>query len=238
MFKALYSRGMTRSEASWWRRFDPGQVREMVTEANDGIIAVAGMGLGLAGAGIPMFTAYAVVAISTFAGAMSVFGVKLGEAFAEREADLATQAEEQRLLELSPEEEIAELAEWFERKGVSPQTSRQVAEELSSSDALSAQLQLEHGIESITSSGAAWAIGAKSGLAFLLGALIPVAITMVTPAVWREEYTLITAAGALIITSVILAVLGRANMWYTLLRTLAIGVGTLGMSYLLGDWLL
>lgn len=234
----VYPLTMARSEASWWRRFDPGQVRELITETNDGIMAVAGMGLGLAGAGIPLFTSYAVVTISAVAGALSIFGTKVGEAFAEREAELATQAEEQGLLELSPDEEIAELAEWFVCKGVSPQTSRQVAEELSASDALSVQLQLEHGIEAITTASAAWASGIRSGSAFLIGAMIPLLVTMATPAVWREGYTIITAAGALILTSVILAALGRAKIWSTLLRTLGIGLGTLAISYLLGDWLL
>ena len=52
------------SEARWWDRFDPADIRERVTEVNDGIIAVAGMGLGLAGADVAASTAYAVIVIS------------------------------------------------------------------------------------------------------------------------------------------------------------------------------
>ena len=119
----------------------PDTARSRITDVNDGIIAaVAGMSLGLAGAEVSRTTAYAVITISAVVGALSVFGAELGEGFAQREAELATVAEEQRLLELGPEEEIEELVEWFEAKGVSTETSRKVAEELSDADALSAQL--------------------------------------------------------------------------------------------------
>lgn len=222
----------------WWRRFDPGDVRELTTEINDGIIAVAGMGLGLAGAGVSWWTAHAIVLLSSAAGALSVFGVKLGESFAEREAQQSMIVEEQRLLELSPEEEIRELAGWFEEKGVSAETSRRVAEEMSAADALSAQLQLEYGIEEVITSKTAWKLASRAGLAFLFGSLVPVLVTICVPAVWRSEYTILTAGLSLALTSAALSLMGRSNFWFTLARTLSLGLGAMALSYFLGDWLL
>lgn len=209
-----------------------------MTEINDGIISVAGMALGLAGAEVGLVSAKTIILISSLAGALSVFGVKLGEAFAERESQMATVAEEQRLLELSPEEEVAELAGWFETKGVSSETSRKVAEEMSEADALSAQLELEYGIHGVTTSRVAWGLALRAGLAFLFGSLAPVLATMfVTDHAWREEHTLITAVVALTLTSALLSWLGRSRLLYTIVRTLALGLGTLGLAYLLGDLL-
>lgn len=208
-----------------------------MTETNDGIIAVAGMGLGLAGAEITLPSARVIVLVSSVAGALSVFGVKLSENLAEREAQLALAAEEQRLLDLSPEEEVAELAEWFEERGVTPDTARAAAEEMSARDALSAQLQLEYGIDRVATPMSAWGLSLRAGVAFLLGSLIPVLVTFLTPNSWREGYTIGTAVIALTITSAILAMLGRARFWFTVFRTLALGLGTLALTYLLGDLL-
>lgn len=217
---------------------EPATVRDRVAEVNDGILAVAGMGLGLAGAEVAAGTTYAVVCISALAGALAVFGVRLGETFASREAELATAAEEQRLLELSPDEEIAELAQWFEAKGVSQETARAVAVELSASDALSAQLEIEYGIRELTSSRHAWRDAAVSGVAFAVGSLFPVLVTFLLPITWRVSYTMIVATVSLVVTSVVLSRLGHSNIWFTILRSVAIGLSTLGLTYLLGDWLI
>lgn len=224
--------------AQWWRHLDAADVRERITDVNDGIIAVGGMGLGLAGAGVSATTSYAVIAISATAGAMSVAGTKLGESFADREAQQSTVAQERRLLALTPDEERAELVDWFESKGVRPDTARRVADELSASDALSAQLEIEYGIRTLTSTRDAWTDGLFSGLAFLLGAALPVLIALVTPLPWRSEWTVAVACLSLVITSVVLARRGRSRIWLTILRSLAVGLGTLAASYVLGDWLI
>lgn len=223
---------------SWWSHGEPADFRERVTDINDGIIAVAGMGLGLAGAEVAPATALAVIAISTAAGALSVAGTKLGEAFAEREAEQATVAEELRLLELTPDEEQAELVEWFVAKGVTSDTAQRVAEELSTADALSAQLEIEYGIRTLTTRRDAWTEGLWSGLAFLFGAMLPVLVAFLTPVPWRTEWTVAVACLSLMATSIVLARRGRSHIWNTVLRSVAVGVGTLAVSYVLGDWLI
>ncbi|HMS77365.1 VIT1/CCC1 transporter family protein [Gordonia sp. (in: high G+C Gram-positive bacteria)] len=219
-------------------RISPDTARSRITDVNDGIMAVAGMSLGLAGAEVSRTTAYAVITISAVVGALSVFGAELGEGFAQREAELATVAEEQRLLELEPEEEIEELVEWFEAKGVSTETSRKVAEELSDADALSAQLEIEYGIRELTSTRDAWAEGFSAGIGFLIGALAPVAIAYLIPFGWREEWTIIAAITSLIVTSFVLASTGGSNIGKTVARSVIMGAGTLAASHFLGDWLI
>ncbi|UAK36335.1 VIT1/CCC1 transporter family protein [Gordonia bronchialis] len=223
---------------SWWSRIEPDDARERITDVNDGIVAVAGMGLGLAGAEVSAATSYMVISVSTLVGAMSVFGAKLGESFADREAQQATVDYERSRIERTPEEEIAELADWFEAKGVTPQTARAVAEELSEADALSAQLEIEYGIRDLTTPSDAWQDGLWAGLAFVLGALVPLLIAVLVPINWRSEWTILAATLALILTSVVLSVLGRSRIWMTIARSVIVGLGTLGVSYALGDWLL
>lgn len=221
----------------WWRPFDPANVHEMITESNDGIIAIAGVALGLMGAEINVTTAATVITMSTVAGALSVFGVRLGQNYAQRESQLATLKEEERLLALSPEEEVRELAEWFEGKGVSADTSLVVAKELSEDNALAVQLELEYGIRKITSRRTVWLLSILSGLSFIVGALIPLAISHFVPVSWRNEYTILAAVAALLLTSVLLTWLGRSRFWPTVIRSLTVGLTTLSLTYFLGDWL-
>ena len=111
-----------------WRNAAPGEVRTWITDINDGIITVAGMELGLVGAQVPQQTAYAVISINALVGALAVFGVKLGERYADREAEADLIRQESDRLALSPDDEKAELIAWFEERGVCPSTARGVAD--------------------------------------------------------------------------------------------------------------
>lgn len=196
------------------------------------------MAMGLVGADVGAMTAVAVITMSTAAGALSIFGVTLGQNYAHRESQLATLEEEKRLLEQSPQEEIEELAGWFEAKGVSAQTSLEVAQEMSRENALAAQLELEYGIREVMSVHSVWMNAIFAGLAFVAGAMIPVMIAYLVPFSWRDEYTVVTAVLALTITSVILTWLGKSKFWPTVARTLTVGMATLAITYYLGDWLI
>lgn len=222
----------------WWRQMDPADVRERITDVNDGIIAVAGTGLGLAGAEVGRATSYAVITIAAAAGTLSMFAVKLSESMTEREAHLSTAEYERRRLETTPEEEIAELVSWFESKGVCPETARVVAEEMSATDPVGAQLELEYGISRVASRRDTVVAALWAGLAFLTGAALPVLATLLVPFQWRTEWTLLAAGASLAVTSVILARRGHSNVALTVVRSLVIGLTTLGLSYAVGDLVL
>jgi vacuolar iron transporter family protein len=219
----------------WLDRFDAAAARERVTDVNDGVMSLAGLSEGLSAAHAPPATILLVIVVSTVAGAIAVASAKLGEGLADREAQQRVVAEERRLLNLSPAEEIAELAQHFEAKGVSPETARRVAEELSAADALSAQLETEHGILELASTSGASRNAFWSGVAFMLGATGPVVIAYLSPGQWLEEYTLVTALIWLSATSLVLARLGHTRVLYTLLRSLLIGLASLGASYVLSS---
>lgn len=229
---------MPNALARWWRDVDPADLRDRLTDVNDGIIALAGTGLGLAGAEIDPRTSVAVLLLSMTMGAFAVFGVQLCEAMSHREAQQSAVEHEQRLLELTPDQEVAELAAWFEAKGVSAPTSMQVARELSDADALSAQLEIEYGIRELTSPGDNWREAVTAGLAFLFGATLPVVAMVVVPLPWRSEFTIAAALTALAVTSIVIARRGYANVYRTALRSLLIGGAALALGYLLGDWVM
>jgi VIT1/CCC1 family predicted Fe2+/Mn2+ transporter len=203
-------------------------------DANDGIIATAGLLQGFAGAGagdrLLLFTSIAAM----LAGGLSAGGAKWAEVAAEREGELELAAEEQAEIDRDPAGELAELAGYWESRGLTPDLAHEVAQQLMARDALSAQLDAEHGIEEITERSAPWWQGLETAVAFMIGAAIPVIITFLAP-VAIETWAIIAAVVvSLALTSLVAAGVGRLSAVRMLIRSLVVGLGTMGVSYLAG----
>lgn len=219
------------------KRIDPASVRNRVENVNDGILAIAGFSEGLAGGGEIQNLWSPIILLAAFAGALSVACVVLSAGLADRDAELLVAAEEQRRLALAPAEQIAEIAAHYEGRGVTPATAQRVAEELNAADSLGAQLQID-GFDKRTTVSGAIRVALGAGVAFLVGAAVPILISVITPVTWRDEYTVLAVAVALGITSIVLARLGHTRIWQTLSRSIFIGLAALGSSYLIGSVLL
>ncbi|WP_223359091.1 VIT1/CCC1 transporter family protein [Leifsonia sp. ZF2019] len=213
---------------------DAASLRSWTVDANDGIIATAGVLEGFAGAGASDATLLTAAVVATIAGGLSLGGAKWSEEAAEREAQLRVAREEAAQLELSPEEEVVELAGYYERKGVSAAVARQVAEELTAADALGAQLEAEHGIREVMARAAPVWAGVSASAAFVLGALVPLLITVLVPGKLEAWAVLVAVIASLVLTSVVSARSGRTGVLRTMTRSLTVGVGTLGISFLAG----
>ncbi|QAY59360.1 hypothetical protein ET475_04720 [Microbacterium protaetiae] len=215
----------------WW---DAATLRSWAVDANDGIIATAGILEGFAGAGASDNVLVVAAAAATVAGALSLGGTTWAEASAEREAQLIIAAEESAALAAHPDDEIAELTAYYERKGLDAALARQVAEQLSERDALRAQLESEYGIDDVMSIGETVGAGVGAGVAFLVGAIIPLLITIFVPGALETWAILIVVALSLGLIAVIAARTGRVSLTRTLVRSLSVGVGTMIVSWLVG----
>jgi VIT1/CCC1 family predicted Fe2+/Mn2+ transporter len=200
-------------------RLDRRAVRTHLVDVNDGVIATAGVVEGLLAAGAAITTIVVAALSAMLGGGVALGGMKYSEAADERDAELAVLAEERRLHELQPEEELAELAALYEDKGVSPALARQVAEELSTKDALLHHAEVEHGItlngDSPTPAGTA----VLAGLGFMVGAAVPLVVSMAAPAAWRIPLTVLAVVATLCVTATVVARLGGLSIGRTVLRT-------------------
>ena len=208
--------------------------RQWAVDANDGIIATAGLLEGFAGAGASDQVLVTAATAMIVAGSLGLGGAKWAEEAGELDAQRRSIAEEQAELAASPDAEEAELARYWENKGLTPGVAKQVAQQLTAKDALAAQLEYEHDIDEPTPPWQpAWA-GVTSGLAFLVGALIPLMITVFVP-VQIEVWAIVVAVVlSLALTSSLAARAGRMSLPRTLVRTLGVGVGTMLVSYVVG----
>src|SRR5262249_56892747 len=126
---------------------DRERFRDLIVDANDGIVAIAGVVEGVLAAGLGNRAAATAVLMTTVAGGIALGGSRYTEEAAERDAREALLDEERRQLGRSPDEELDELTAFYEAKGLSPEVARVVATELTSTDALAAHAEEEHGIE-------------------------------------------------------------------------------------------
>jgi VIT1/CCC1 family predicted Fe2+/Mn2+ transporter len=213
---------------------DRESLRSWTLVANDGIIATAGILEGFAGAGAGNRTLITAATTATVAGMLTVGGVEWAEAAAERDAQLVAAEEEAAEIARQPGVEHAELVAYYEAKGLTPQLAREVADQLMAHDPLDAQLESEHGILEIVSRAETVRTGIGSAIAYLLGAAIPLTVTVAAPVAVESSLILAAVVVSLIVTSGLAARTGHTNLSRTLVRTLTVGLGTMAVSYLVG----
>ncbi len=208
-------------------------LRAGVLGANDGIVSVAGIVVGVAGATTDS-TAIATAGIAGLvAGALSMAGGEYVSVSTQRDTERAQLRLEKRELKEMPEAEERELAQIYEAKGLSPELAAQVARELTEKDALQAHAEAELGIDpdNLTSPWqAAWA----SLVAFTVGALLPllsIVWTSTSARVWACASAVVVG---LVLTGFLSAKLGDAHVGRAIARNVGVGALTMVVTYYVG----
>ena len=206
-------------------------LRAAVLGANDGIVSVAGIVIGVAGATSargPIFTAGLAGLV---AGAVSMALGEYVSVSTQRDSQRAQMIQEKRELADTPEAELTELTALYEAKGLSPATARIVATELTSRGALAAHLDAELHIDPADIPSPVQAAVA-SALSFTTGALLPFLAILLPPAAVRIPVTFAAVLIALGLAGALSARLGGSDIRRAVLR-LVIG-GALGLSFTYG----
>jgi VIT1/CCC1 family predicted Fe2+/Mn2+ transporter len=217
----------------YWRNRE--RFRDLVIDANDGIVAIAGVVEGVLAAGLGNRAASTAILMTTIAGGIAIGGSRYTEEGAERDARETLLEEEQRQLRRSPEKELGELAAFYEAKGLDPELARAVAVELSAADALAAHAEEEHGIELDEAQPSPLAAAIASALVFALGSAIVVVTVVLTPSTWRIPTTFVAVTIALMLSSLVVARWGDVPLGRTLARNVTIGLAAMGASYAIGS---
>jgi VIT1/CCC1 family predicted Fe2+/Mn2+ transporter len=217
----------------FWR--DRERLRDLVIDANDGIVATAGVVEGVLAAGLGNRAAATAVLMTTIAGGISLGGSRYTELAAERDARAALLEEERRQLRRSPDQELDELTTFYEAKGLAHELARAVAIELTAADALAAHAEEEHGIEIDESQPSPLAAALASALMFALGAALVVVTVVLTPSTWRVPTTFIAVTIALGLSSVVVARWGEVPLGRTLARNVAVGLTAMAVSFAVGS---
>lgn len=209
-------------------------LRAGVLGANDGIVSVAGLVVGVAGATADRMTILTAGVAGLIAGALSMAGGEYVSVSTQRDTERAMLDLERWELANLPEHELDELARLYQDKGISPPLARRVAEELTAHDALAAHAEVELGLDpdGLTNPWqAAWA----SMIAFVVGALLPLTAILLPPDPVRVAVCFVAVLAALALTGWTGARLGQAPRMRAVLRNVTVGALGMAVTYLVGS---
>ena len=208
-------------------------LRAGVLGANDGIVSVSAIAVGVAGATPHLEPILTASVAGLVGGAISMALGEYVSVSSQRDSERALIAKEAAELATMPHEELAELTKLYQDKGLSPQTARRVAEELTANDALAAHLDAELKIDQqdIVSP---WRAAYASAIAFLIGGLLPILAIIVFPAAMRVPATFATVLIALAITGAAGGYLGGSPLLRPTVRVVLGGAIALATTFLVG----
>lgn len=211
-------------------------LRAGVLGANDGIVSVAAIVVGVAGATSDLAPIITAGTAGLVGGAISMALGEYVSVSSQRDSQRALIAKEKNELATMPDEELAELTAIYAAKGLSPETARRVAQELTAGDALSAHLEAELGIreQDVVSP---WQAAGASALAFFVGAVLPMLAIVLPPADARVPVTFAAVLVALAVTGATSARIGGSPWLRPTLRVIIGGALALGATFLIGTLL-
>lgn len=208
-------------------------LRAGVLGANDGIVSLAGLVIGVAGA----TTDHRAILFSGIAGlAAGALSMAVGEyvsVSSQTDTEKSMLAQEADALARMPHAEMAELAAIYEGKGLDPQTAATVAEQLTAHNALAAHAEVELRIDpdELTSP---WQAAFASLVAFTLGALVPVLVIVIAAPEIRVFATALAVVLALAATGLTSARLSLSPWPRPLLRNVIGGLVAMGITHWIG----
>ena len=210
-----------------------GWLRAAVLGANDGIVSVAGLVVGVAASGASQHTVLMTGIAGVVAGAMSMAAGEYVSVQSQADTERADIAKETRELAESPEGELHELTHIYTQRGLTPELARQVAEQMTAHDALGTHARDELGITEALRARPLQAALA-SAAAFAIGAALPMAAVLLAPAGQVQPVTMATTLAALLLSGGLAARTGGAPVLRGALRVAFWGALAMAAAALIG----
>ena len=184
-----------------------GWLRAAVLGANDGIVSTSSLIIGVTAASATQHNILLAGIAGLVAGAMSMAAgeyVSVSSQLDTIEADLAI---EKQALEQDYEDEIDELAQIYEQRGLDPKLAQQVAEQLMEHDALGAHARDEIGLSDNQGANPIQA-AIFSATTFTIGASLPLLVAWLVP---FPKVIIMVAACSLIFLAALGAIAARTG---------------------------
>ena len=201
--------------------------------ANDGIVSVAGLVIGVAGATTDSTVLLLTGLAGLVAGALSMAAGEYVSVSSQRDTESAAVAKEMRELEEDPEGELRELTGLYMKRGLTHELAHEVALQLTAHDALAAHSEVELRIQPGEYVNP-WSAALSSMAAFTVGALIPLLAIVLSPESVRIPVTAIAVVVALAITGYLSASLAGSPVIRAVGRNITGGVIAMAITYAVG----
>lgn len=208
-------------------------LRAAVLGANDGIISISSLAIGVAAASSTREPIILATVAGLVAGALSMAAGEYVSVSSQTDTEKADIEREIQELKEMPEEELQILAQIYEKRGLKKETALQVAIELTENDALGAHIRDELGINEISQANPIQAALA-SGAAFTVGGVLPLLVILFAPIVQMEYWLYGFTILFLIILGTMAAKTGGSNITKAILRITIWGTIAMVLSALVG----
>ena len=209
-------------------------LRAGVLGANDGIISIAGVVIGVASATSNIWFILISALSAIFAGAFSMAGGEYVSVSTQKDTEEAAVAKEQALLDRSPESARESLYQTFLSQGDCETEAEVKVNQAFSKNPIKVLVEEKYGVdmEEITNPCHA---AVSSFLSFSVGSLPPTLAILLFPDPYRIPITAVVVALTLILTGYVSAKLGKAPVKQAMLRNLAVGLLTMLVTYVVGQ---
>jgi len=208
-------------------------LRAAVLGANDGIISISSLAIGIAAASSAREPIVLATVAGLVAGALSMAAGEYVSVSSQTDIEKSDIEREAKELKEMPDAEQQILAQIYEKRGLKKATALQVAEELTKADALGTHIRDELGITEISKANPLQAALA-SGAAFTVGGILPLSVTFLAPVIsieyWLYGFTILF----LIVLGTISAKTGGSSIKKAIIRITIWGTIAMGLSALVG----
>ena len=208
-------------------------LRAAVLGANDGIISISSLAIGVAAASSTRDPILLATVAGLVAGALSMAAGEYVSVSSQTDTEKADIEREEKELREMPEIELNILAQIYEKRGLKKETALQVAQELTEADALGAHMRDELGINEITQAKPIQAALA-SGAAFTAGGVLPLLVTLLAPVKNMEYFLYGFTILSLIILGAVSAKTGGSKIGKAILRIVIWGTIAMVLSDVVG----
>ena len=209
------------------------RLRAAVLGANDGIISISSLAIGVAAASSTREPILLATVAGLVAGALSMAAGEYVSVSSQTDIEKADIEREKIELKEMPEEELSILAQIYENRGLKRETALLVAKELTETDALAAHVRDELGINEISQANPLQAALA-SGAAFTVGGVLPLLVTLFAPVqkmeYWLYGFTIVFLG----ILGTVSAKVGGSSIMKAIMRIIIWGTIAMILSALVG----
>ena len=208
-------------------------LRAAVLGANDGIISIASIAIGVAAASSSRDPILLSTVAGLVAGALSMAAGEYVSVSSQTDVEKSDIEREKVELAEMPEIELQRLAEIYEKRGLKKETAMLVAKELTEADVLGAHVRDELGINEISQAKPIQAAIA-SGTAFICGGLMPLFGVLFLPMTNMVFYLYGLSILFLSFMGGVAAKTGGSNIGKAVLRVVFWGTLAMGLTALVG----
>ena len=208
-------------------------LRAAVLGANDGIISISSLAIGVAAASSTREPIVLATVAGLVAGALSMAAGEYVSVSSQTDTEKADIEREIKELKQMPDIELNILAQIYEKRGLKKETAMQVAIEMTEKDALATHIREELGINDISQAKPIQAAIA-SGASFTVGGVLPLLVILFAPMKGLEYWLYGFTTIFLIVLGTTAAKTGGSSVKKAILRITIWGTIAMGLSALVG----